>query len=103
MIDLQIKHHFSAHVYAKQMHLPAGHYAESHSHEYDHLSILACGTALIEVNGEEKLYHAPACIEIKAGVIHKITALLPVDWFCIHATDETDVLAIDEILIKKES
>ena len=101
MIDLKIAHHFSSGVYAKQMHLPADHYAESHAHEYDHLSILACGTALITVNGEETRYRAPACIEIKAGVSHKITALSPVDWFCIHATNETNADAIDEILIKK--
>ena len=40
-IDLQIKHHFAAGLYARQMMLPRGHFAVTHAHAYDHLSILA--------------------------------------------------------------
>lgn len=47
-IDLQIQHHFGKQVYVKQMHLPAGHVAQSHKHTFDHLSILAVGNALVE-------------------------------------------------------
>ncbi len=100
-IDLHIKHHFSDGVYAKQMALAKGHFAVSHKHNYSHLSILASGVALVEVDGIETTYTAPACIEIKAAAEHKITALEDVTWFCIHATSETDVDRIDEVLIKE--
>jgi len=98
-VDLQIVHHFSSGVYARQMTLPAGHFAVTHAHDYDHLSILASGRAVVETEGETVEYIAPACIEIKAGINHKVMALEDVVWFCIHATDETDESKIDEVLL----
>jgi quercetin dioxygenase-like cupin family protein len=100
-IDLHIQHHFSDGVYAKQMALPKGHFAVSHKHNYSHLSVLASGEALVEVDGIVNLYKAPACIHIAADTEHKITALEDVVWYCIHATDETDVEKIDKVLIKE--
>lgn len=98
-IDLGVVHHFSSGVYARQMRLPSGHFAVTHAHEYDHLSILASGRVLVEVDGLITDLVAPACIEIKAGKNHRITAMQDSTWFCIHATDETDVERIDEVLI----
>jgi mannose-6-phosphate isomerase-like protein (cupin superfamily) len=64
--------------------------------------VLAAGVAVVEVDGHETQYSAPTCIEIKAGAEHKITALQDVAWFCVHATEETNVAKIDEVLIEKE-
>jgi len=99
-IDLGVVHHFSAGVYAKQMLLPADHFAVSHAHTYDHLSILAKGRVTVEVQGVETQYMAPACITILAGQHHTITAHENSVWFCIHATDETDPANVDEVLIR---
>ena len=98
-IDLGVAHHFSAGLYAKQMHLPAKHFAVSHAHAYDHLSILAKGDVTVEVDGVRTEYKAPACINILAGLHHTITAHQDSVWFCIHATQETDANKIDEVLI----
>lgn len=100
-VDLGTVHHFSEGVYAKQMHLPKGYFAVSHKHSYSHLSILAAGVAEVETDDGKAIYAAPACINIAAGLNHKITALEDVTWFCIHATDETDVAKIDEVLIQE--
>ena len=99
--DLGTAHHFSDGVYAKEMHLPAGHVALSHKHSYSHLSILAKGKCVVYFGSEEsvKEYSAPAIIEILAGVQHEIVAVEDVSWFCIHATGETDVQKIDEVAI----
>ena len=99
-IDLQIQHHFGKQVYVKQMHLPAGHVAQSHKHTFDHLSILAVGNAVVEVDGVATTYSAGKCINIKANAVHSITALTDVVWFCIHATDITDPNQIDLTLIQ---
>lgn len=101
--DTRTVHHFSAGVYAKQMHLPAGHIAVSHKHAYDHLSILAAGVAIVATDRGRETYRAPACIEIKAGLNHAITAIEDVTWFCVHATNETDPEKVDRVLIQKES
>jgi quercetin dioxygenase-like cupin family protein len=99
-IDLGIEHHFSAGVYAKRMCLPAGHYAETHEHAYDHMSILASGDVTVEIDGVQTRYTGGAVINIAAGKKHRIEAKTDSVWFCIHATDETDVEHIDEVLIK---
>ena len=101
-IDLGIIHHFSSGVYAKQMHLPAGYVAGSHSQDYDHLSILAKGKVVIRTDLGEKTYSAPICLTIAKNMHHEIYALEDTTWFCIHATEETDPLKVDEVLIQKE-
>ena len=97
--DLGVVHHFSSGLYAKQMLLPAKHFVVSHAHTYDHLSILAKGDVTVEVEGVRTEYKAPACINISAGLHHTITAHKDSVWFCVHATDETDVTKIDNVLI----
>lgn len=94
------KHHFSSGVYAREMQLPAFHYAITHAHNYDHFSILADGLAMVTTDDRVQTIKAPYCLEIKAGVKHKITALTDTTWFCIHATTETDIKKIDEVLIQ---
>jgi quercetin dioxygenase-like cupin family protein len=101
MIDLRIKHHFSDGVYAKQMFLPKGAQAETHEHKYDHLSILASGIAAVNIEGKVTIYTGPAAINIPAGKKHRVDALKDAVWFCVHATDETDIEKIDSVLIKE--
>jgi len=98
-IDLGISHHFSDGVYARQMMLPKDHFAVTHAHEYNHLSILASGRVTVEIDGNAEEFAAPACINIAAGKHHRIVALEDSVWFCIHATDETDPDKLDEVLI----
>ena len=99
-INLDISHYFSDGVYARKMLLLAGHYAVTHAHEYDHLSILAAGRVTLEVDGDNRELIAPTCVTILANKHHQIVALEDAVWFCIHATDETDVDKLDEVLIR---
>ena len=100
-VDPQIVHHFSDGLYAKQMVIPAGYEGGQHAHNYSHLSILAKGRVLVVTDDWQKEFIAPACIEIKAGIHHKIVSLEDATWFCIHATDETDASKVDEVLIQR--
>jgi len=100
-VDPCVVHHFSDGLYAKEMTIPANYQACQHAHNYSHLSILAKGRVLVETDDWKKEFKAPACIEIKAGVFHKITSLEDCVWFCVHATDETDPEKVDEILIQR--
>lgn len=85
--------------YIKQMHIPEGMIALSHSHKYNHYSILAKGHALVVVDGEKKEYFAGDIVLIKARQEHQIHALTDITWFCLHVTDEEDLDQIDETLI----
>lgn len=95
------KHHFADGLYAKEMCIPANHIAGSHKHKYSHLSILVSGSVSVTVENVTTDYIAPACIEIKAGLEHQVLAKVDSVWFCIHATNETDINKIDEVLITK--
>lgn len=102
MTDLQIQHYFSGREYARRMTLPAGHYAETHRHNFDHLSILASGRVLVTVDGATVEYSAPECIVIRAGQVHRIEAITPAVWFCVHGTTALDLDKIDHELIKED-
>jgi quercetin dioxygenase-like cupin family protein len=94
-------HYFAGGVYAKEALVPAGYEVSKHTHAYSHLSILASGQARVTAGEKSTVYTKPACIEIKAGIPHLIEAITDVVWFCIHATDETDIEKVDEVLITK--
>ena len=97
-----ITHHFSSGVYAKQVDIPEGVTLQQHVHEFDHLSILASGEAIVLREDESIRFRGPVAITIEAGVQHSVVALTDCVWFCIHATDETDPYKIDASVIKKD-
>lgn len=99
--DLNVVHNFSDNLYAKQMSIPKGCSIGKHIHDYNHLSILAKGAVLLRTDEGEQMFEAPACIEIKKNIEHSLVALEDSVWFCIHATDETDIDKIDDVLINK--
>ena len=100
---MNLIHHFSEGLYAKEMNLAKGTFLVQHKHTYDHLSILAKGHVKVLFEGELcKEYIAPACINIVKGVNHSVLAMDDSVWYCVHATDETDADHIDESLIKEE-
>ena len=95
-----ISHHFSDGLYAKEAAFEAGTAILKHTHNFSHLSILAKGRVAVMKGDVIEIIDAPACIEIKANVIHGIKAMSDCVWFCIHATDETDPAKVDEVLIR---
>ena len=96
---VEIVHHFGGGTYAKEARIPAGVVLTQHTHPHDHLSVLAQGVALVEVDGQSQYFTGPCCINIKAGAPHKVEAKTPVVWFCIHATDDTDPETVDTSIL----
>ncbi len=86
-----IKHHFSAGgVYAREQVLEPGQEVEKHVHDYDHLSYLCAGRAMVEVDGDLAIFEGPCMIEVKAGRSHRIQAITSITWLCIHAESVAD-------------
>lgn len=102
-----IHHHFAGQaqargVYAKELHIPAGYDLVSHSHEYDHISILAFGSVFWKAgDGVSQLITGPGAITVRAGVTHELHALTDAVWFCVHPTDETDPDKVDPAILKR--
>jgi hypothetical protein len=98
-IDPEIRHHFSSGLYAKETFIPKDSWLMQHAHKFDHLSVLAQGSVELIIDGVTSVIEAPACLTILAGKHHGIRSLTDVVWYCIHATECTDVAGIDEIII----
>lgn len=99
-----IHHHFVGQdqakgVYAKELHIPAGFTLVSHSHSYDHLSLLASGRVCLSLGENHQYLTGPAAVTVKAGEEHTLRALTDAVWFCIHPTDETDADKVDAVIL----
>ena len=101
-MESELRHHFAAGLYAKEYFLPKGWAVPQHVHSYSHLSILAEGEVVVDVDGEHTFYKAPACIEIQADKSHVIITQTDTVWYCIHATEEAEAEDMD-IVPNKEA
>jgi hypothetical protein len=93
--DIEVKHCLADGLYAKKVRIPAGNTLAQHMHIYSHLSILASGVAVVEVDGVSTEYVGPCDIFIAAMKHHAVTAKTESTWYCIHATTETDLEEVD--------
>jgi hypothetical protein len=101
--DPDMKHYFADGLYAKQYFIPKGWAVPKHVHGYSHLSILAMGEVVVDVDGDRKFYAAPACIEISAEKIHVIVTQTDSIWYCIHATEEAEKHDDTQLVLSKEA
>lgn len=92
-----IKHHFAGGVYAREQTLAAGQEVEKHEHDYDHLSFLCSGSAIVAVDDDWMHLEGPCALEIKAGKKHSIKAITDIVWLCLHAENVAD----PEIIVKE--
>lgn len=69
-----------------------GHCFNGHKHHFDHVSLLATGKVLVEVEGfDPSEFTAPTFIIIKKEHIHKFTALEDNTlWYCVFALRDID-------------
>ena len=95
---VQVKYHFARGMCGTEFQLPPGAQIGKHVHTYDHLSALMHGSVTVDVDGMRTTHHAPAMLTIKAHQEHVVTAITPVVWVCLHATDEGDPESVDAAL-----
>lgn len=81
--SLDIVHHMHGGMYAKETRMHAGMVLAQHRHTHDHMSILASGAVMLDLEGQQSVLRAPACVNIPAHKHHLIRALTDSVWFCI--------------------
>ncbi len=76
-----------ANLYSRMMHFAkAGDVEVGHTHQFDHLTLLASGSLKIVVDGVESVFQAPHMIYIHKDKVHELTALEDNTLaYCIHA------------------
>lgn len=83
----EVKIGLVANLYSRQMHFKnVGDIEHGHTHQFDHLTLLAHGRIQITVEGNVSEFEAPHMIYIKKDKMHELVALEPdTVIYCIHA------------------
>lgn len=94
----------AANLWIRQMHfMNKGDKNEGHTHNFDHLTLLAHGSVRVHVDGETTDYTAPHMIFITKGKSHFIEALEDgTVAYCVHAlrnaeSEDNEILSPDQI------
>ena len=87
-----------ANLFSRQMHfVNAGDMEHGHTHQFDHLTLLASGRLQVTVEGKVSEFSAPYMIYIKKDKMHELVALEPnTVAYCIHALRSGG--AVDDIV-----
>ena len=98
-----INHHFAGGVYAREMHIPAGHVVVGKIHKQENLHFLSKGSATVitEEGGVEEV-QAGVMMKSPKGVKRLLITHADTIWTVLHATDETDVDKIEADVIAKK-
>lgn len=101
-IELEVRHHFSPGVYARELHIPAGTVLTGKIHKYENLNILSQGSMYVVVGDEVKYVEAPFHIVSPPGTKRAALAQTDCVWTTIHGTDETDLAKIEAQFIAQD-
>jgi hypothetical protein len=101
-IDLPVQNHFSAGVYARELHIPAGTVLTGRTHRKENLNILTSGDISVLVDGHIRRISAPATIVSPAGTKRVAYAHTACTWITVHGTDLTDLQQIEKEFLEPE-
>jgi len=100
-IDVQIRHHFSKDVYAREMTMPRGAMVVGKIHKHENLCIISSGeVSVLSVDGLMRV-KAPFTFVAQAGAKRLIYAHEETVWTVVHGTSETDIEKIENEFIAK--
>lgn len=98
-IQLEVKHHFSKGVYARELHIPAGVTLVGEIHKFKNLNILSKGKMLVTTEEGTQEVEAPFTVVSPAGTKRAAYTLTECVWTTVHGTDETDIGTIEDTFI----
>lgn len=92
----EIKIGYVANLWSRMMHFKkAGDTEIGHTHQFDHLTLLAKGKLKVTVDGVVTEFTAPHMIYIKADKVHELEAMTDETVaYCIHALRDKDTSEI---------
>jgi quercetin dioxygenase-like cupin family protein len=97
-----IRHHFTDGVYAREMHIPAGHVVIGKIHRHEHLNFISKGRAVVltEAGGLHEVAAGDTLIS-PVGVKRLLLTREDTVWTVVHATKEKDLDKIEASVIAK--
>lgn len=94
--NARVKHIQSDDVYVKAYSVPPGIKLYNKTFSTDHVTILAQGEVVIEIDNDRVKFTAPAHYIFKANKRYAVYTMSNCVWYCIHPTDETDLEKLKE-------
>jgi hypothetical protein len=100
--SMPLRHHFIPGAYARELHIPAGTLASGKIHREPCFNILLLGTITLFTEEGRNTVTAPAFFRSEAGTKRVAYAHTDSVFMTVHATDETDLQAIERKLTCKD-
>jgi hypothetical protein len=99
--DIEIRHHFSPGLYAREMLAPAGSVITGKIHKTRHLNIVASGRLTVYNElGDLREIVAPYVYVSEPGTRRAAIIHEDVSWITVHPTDETDIEKLEALLVE---
>lgn len=102
-IELETRHHFAPGVYVRELRIPAGVCLTGAVHKTEHLNICVQGVLrVVSATMPDKVVRGGDIFASPPGT--KRAAYVEEDaiWLTVHATDETDVSKLEELLVHND-
>ncbi len=94
-----LRHQFAPGIYAREITMPAGYVIVGKKHRTRHFNIISKGHVSFSVGDEVQHVRAPYTFLSEPGVQKMLVVHEETVWTTIHPTDETDLIALEALLI----
>lgn len=101
-VELDVFHHFADGLYGRELHIPAGTMLTGKIHKGEHLNFLTRGDITVWTEDGMRRLKAPAVIVSKPGTKRVGFAHTDTVWVTVHASQQTDLAALEAELIEPE-
>jgi len=101
-IELPLLHDFSKGVYCRQILMPKGSLVIGKTHKTEHFNFVMSGSASVMIDGEVKFIKAPYIFNSGEGVKKILYIHEEMIWATIHATNETDMGKLEQLMVYTE-
>lgn len=102
-VELEVRHHFAPGIYVRELRIPAGICLTGAVHKTEHLNICVQGMLkVVSATMDDKIVRGGDIFVSPPGT--KRAAYVEEDtvWLTVHATDETDVDKLEEMLVHND-
>ena len=100
--NIEIRHHFSDGMYAREMVMPAGSIVIGATHKSKHLYSVVSGECEVSSTTERESIKAPYLGETIPGTQRVIYSATGCTWITFHPTHLTDIKEIEAALVEQE-
>ncbi len=102
-IECPVKNYFAPGVHVREITMPTGACVIGKKHKTKHFNIISKGSCIVTMEGKRYDLEAPCTFVSNAGVKKTVLVLEETVWSTIHATEETDLVKLEEEIIDQKA